>query len=985
MTDRRSFIAWLGSLPVVGGPRSPRGAPPIVIEATPTALYQQPDGRNNLVRVAVTGLDAPAARARVTDRRGALVGTAALLPDGATLAGELWVPLARAGGAEYQIDVEVGKQRVGRRPVRLVPPRRWTLYWIASSHTDVGLTERREECLETHRRNLDAALAALPAHPEFRWTAECALHLISYVESRAPAAGEALARALRDGKVGFSAVFAQPLTGILDHETFARDLWPAGLFARERGLAYQAAQLADVPGQAFTFPTLLAASGVRYLASGVNPERAAPLLSPAAAARAQLAGEWTTYPQLYWWEGPDRSRVLHWRADQYADGPRFGFDVSPAEMGRRLSDWLLTHPVLLSPAYPYDVALLCGATGDNGLLDERVIANVEEFSRRFAYPRLVAARPEEFFREVERRWGTKLPVRRGDTGCYREDGPASTAAELARYRAAQLVARAAELLALWDQKTEPHDGAAERIEQRAAARRRMWRDLLLFGEHTWGSSAGESDPDGAGTVAQWEYKRRFLDSAAAVAGTQVAGALLRIGLSAGAGPGRVVFNASSWQRSDVVRVPGGAARRFSYDGRDWPSVDFPDGSALVVAQDVPALGYLVVAEGEGRANPPRDDGPALEVQAGGFHVVLDPASGAIRSLTTGDGTERVRPTEWSGLNQLVYVQGGAHSALWTGRARDELRAAPDLTLSQAELVSARRERLPGVGARLVVERKLQGCTGVTTEVTLYDELPWMDIENRITKPATLEKEALYAAFPFALTKPTVEVEVPLGRMTVERDQQPGSCRDWYCHAHWVWLHDAAGGILWSGPDTPLFTLNDIFRGQWRRKIEPDGTLFSYVLHNYWPTNFAARQGGALSFRYRVSSLATGGDRAEPARRGWAACDPLYVSAPYASAASGPLARKDSGLFIPDQGVAVVGVKPADDHAGAVVKLVDVAGVARAVAVWPGAYGFRGARRTNFVEMNGDPVPVAPDGHVTIELPAWGTAALRLFTPREGAG
>jgi len=214
-----------------------------------------------------------------------------------------------------------------------------------------------------HRRNLDAALARLPAHPDFRWTAECALHLISYVENRAPAAGEALARAIRDGKIGVSALFAQPLTGILDHETFARLVWPAGLFAREHGLGYQAAQLADVPGQSLTFPTLLAASGVRYLASAVNPERAAPLLSPADAVRAQLGGgEWTTYPQLYWWEGPDGSRVLHWRADQYADGLRFGFDVGPAEMGRRLSDWLLTHPVFLSPGYPYDVVLLSGAT-----------------------------------------------------------------------------------------------------------------------------------------------------------------------------------------------------------------------------------------------------------------------------------------------------------------------------------------------------------------------------------------------------------------------------------------------------------------------------------------------------------------------------------------------------------------------------------------------------------------------------------------------
>src|SRR2546430_3270039 len=168
MTDRRSFVVWLGSLPLVGRHRSVVAAAPIVIDATPTALYQQPDGRNNLVRVAVTGLDAPAARARVTDRRGTLVGTAGLLPTGASLAGELWVPLSRAVGAEFQIEVEVGKQRVGRRRVRLAPPKRWTVYWIASSHTEVGLTERQEECVEVHRRNLDAALARLAAPSDLR-------------------------------------------------------------------------------------------------------------------------------------------------------------------------------------------------------------------------------------------------------------------------------------------------------------------------------------------------------------------------------------------------------------------------------------------------------------------------------------------------------------------------------------------------------------------------------------------------------------------------------------------------------------------------------------------------------------------------------------------------------------------------------------------------------------------------------------------------
>src|SRR5207245_2245011 len=298
------------------------------------------------------------------------------------------------------------------------------------------------------------------------------------------------------------------------------------------------------------------------------------------------------------------------------------------------------------------------------------------------------------------------------------------------------------------------------------------------------------DPDGEQTGAQWESKRHLLDRAAGVADAQVAGALLRIGLSAATGAGRVVFNASSWTRSDVLRVPDGAGRRLGLDGRDWPAVDLPDGSALVVAGEVPPLGYVA--------------------------------------------------------------------------------------LTEPELGSPRRDRLPGIGVRLLVERRRQGCTRVATVVTLYDELPWLDIENRITKPATLEKEALYVAFPFALTKPTVDVEVPLGRMTVERDQQAGSGRDWYSHAHWVWLRDAADGMLWSGPDTPLVTLHDIFRGQGRRRPGPDGTLFAYVLHNYWPTNFAARQGGDFVCRFRVSALAPGSDRAEPVRRGWAGCEPPFV-------------------------------------------------------------------------------------------------------------
>ncbi len=981
--DRRTFLAWLGTLPVLQRSAAGRAQQP-VIEVRPTALFQQPDGRKNLVRVTVSGLSAPAARARVTDARGALVGTAGLLPSpegGPTLSGELWVPLSQP--SDFQVDVEVGRDRAARRRLRLTPPKRWTLYWLASIHTDVGYTDLQERALEVHRKNLDAALAWLATRRDFRFTAECALQVLSYVENRSSDAGDALVQAIRDGRIGWQALFANMLTGLLDHETFARLAWPAGKLARERGLSFLSAQITDVPGQPLTFPTLLAASGVKYLASGPNPERAMALLPPSGGA------EGTAYPQLYYWEGPDGSRVLHWRAHHYGDGTRFGFDVGSDEMGHRLSDWLQHQPAFLTQNWPYDTALLYGADWqDNAPMKEALVANVQEFGRRFMWPRIITGRAEDFFRDIERRYGPRIPVRRGDTGLYWEDGAASTAAELAAFRSAQLSARAAEIVALWDDRIEPRDEATlQRRRDRSDARSAMWRDLLLFGEHTWGAAESVTAPTSRQTVAQWEYKKRFIGAGAAAARDYLNDGLLRLGRASRAGRGRLVFNAGSWERTDVARVPGGAAKALAYDGRELASVDLEDGDSLVLFREVPPVGYLALTESERDApRLPTPDGDALEASAGGFTIELDGATGggAIRSLTGPDGKERVKPSEWSGLNQLVYVRGGERSALWTTGDRSDLKNPPQLLITQARFVRCRRERLPGIGVRLVVERALEGFPAVISTVTLYDELPWVDIENRIVKTPTPAKEALYIAFPFAFLKPTVEVEVPLGRMTVERDQQPGSCRDWYCHAHWVWLHEAGDGVLWSGPDTPLFTLNDLFRGAWRRSIVPDGTLFAYAMNNYWHTNYAASQGGTAMFRFRISLLAPG-EAAEPVRRGWAACDPLCVSPSYTNTAAGPLIAKDRALFYADKNVMIVGAKPADDGEGAIVKLLDVSGQARAVGVWPAAYTFKQARRTNLVEQNSDAIAVGGDGRASVDLAAWGIAAARLFTPAEASG
>src|SRR2546422_6155468 len=83
---------------------------------------------------------------------------------------------------------------------------------------------------------------------------------------------------------------------------------------------------------------------------------------------------------------------------------------------------------------------------------------------------------------------------------------------------------------------------------------------------------------------------------------------------------------------------------------------------------------------------------------------------------------RSRPTGWpgGGLNQLVYVRGGRHSALWTEPSREFLRAAPDLTVSQAQLrseehTSELQSRLHLVCRLLLEKKKKDGVTSAMLE------------------------------------------------------------------------------------------------------------------------------------------------------------------------------------------------------------------------------------------------------------------------------
>jgi alpha-mannosidase len=271
------------------------------------------------------------------------------------------------------------------------------------------------------------------------------------------------------------------------------------------------------------------------------------------------------------------------------------------------------------------------------------------------------------------------------------------------------------------------------------------------------------------------------------------------------------------------------------------------------------------------------------------------------------------------LNQYLYVSGGENSDIVSPRNRP-----PQLTLHSPSGAQFRKEVLPGLGQRMIVTAQCEKTPRLELTVCLWDGSPRVDICDRLTRTETRALEAAYFAFPFAARDPELRIEIPNGVMRPEVDQLPGACREWFCLQNWLRLRDAGGGVVWSSPDAPLVCLGDINRGLWREKIAvKDGRVYSYLMNNYWDTNYKASQGGDFEFRYSFQPQDAGGD-AEAARAGWQSSTGLQATVLPAAQVGQWAGRQVSLCRVRPGCVVVTAIKPAAAGNGVVVRLLSLA-------------------------------------------------------------
>jgi len=723
--------------------------------------------------------------------------------------------------AEREIPVLflVDGRQVSRTSLALKPVTRREIYLLPYSHNDIGYTDLQPNIERKQWRNLDQALDLIattrdyPPGAAFTWNLEVVWALDSYLRQASEARRSALVEAVRTGRLGVTALYANVLTGLANATEMTHLTEFSRRFSAEHRVPITSAVVSDIPGFTWGLVPALAQSGVRYFS-----------IAPNAGDRVGHIYDLGDKP-FYWVSQSGEEKVLTWVAaasySSFHEGEidKLG-DEKILKLVRKLDESL----------YPYEIVQLPYTVGgDNGPPDPNLPGFVRRWNERYVSPRLIISTHAQMFSEFERRYGTSLPSRAGDFTPYWEDGALSSAAETATARRA--ASRLIQGQALWALRAPGQYPAEDYVQ--------AWRAVVLYDEHTWGAHNSVSEPDDPGVKGQWALKRQY----AVDADQQSKELLARAMPAAPAGPSPFidVYNTTSWPRTDLVLIPREDSEIGDVvtdeRGQAVPSQRLTTGELAVLVRDVPPLAAarLTLKAGFATAKGAAKASRGI-VENGILAVSLNPTTGAIDSVRWKEqGVDLVDAARKVGLNEYFYVPG----------------RNPEHALTLANVSLRVREAGPLV-ATLAVEAYAPGTRRYVAEIRLVDGLDRIDIANQIDKQPIRDKEGLHVAFPLNVAGGQLRYDVASGIVRPELDQLPGSCKNFFSVQSFVDVSNDQLGVTWASPDTPLIEIGGITAEQpWMRVIRPSSLFYSYVMNNYWHTNYKADQEGPFSFRYAL--------------------------------------------------------------------------------------------------------------------------------------
>jgi len=917
----------------------------ITTEVTPTIFYEEKDGKLAEEIDIDLRLGEPLKRGRVTMVMGNQKFTA---------------PLARDHDfGEQRVDLEVPEFAVETPaavkvewnghsrdfPQKLVPGKKWNIFVVPHEHLDVGFSDYQGKVAEVQSRAIDEAMAMARRQPDFRFSIDGYWSAEQFLANRNEQDRQEFLELVRQGRIFVPAQYASLLTGLSTVETLIRSLYGGYAFNREHGGSFTYANITDVPTCSGSYPSVLAAAGLKYFLQASDSYRAPVIML----GRLNEKSPW-------YWEGPDGKRILTWTSLSYTQS-RIMFGL-PAKLPAIRDSLPIFLQSFMRPDYKSDGVIVFGTQWENTDLSPDQLGDFPQWNKLYSYPKVHISGVGEAMDYIAGQMSDAVPVMRGDAGPYWEDGSASDALYTAIARENEYRALSAEKLSSISVLTNP------RLQTEQTALNALWQNLLLSDEHTWEAAPGISDPQSEQSV-----KQRDVKDARATDGRRLVNHVLQRTMSALAdfipdGSGTlIIFNSLNWQRSSNVETDLDKGLEI-VDLSTHQAVPYEvlnTGSSLqhirFLATDVPPVGYKCYQLRAAKPEPPAAAGIGVSVLENRYYrVELDASSGAIRGIFDKElNHELVDGSSPYRFNQYVYVTGADEGP---NRLIDYSSVTPVPKLTPHGAGSGKIRSVTHLPFEDVAWLESSGLNTplIESEIILPKDQKHIEIVNHVRKDKVYTKEGIYFAFPFAMDHPQFKFAIQNGYIDPAKDILPGGSLEWFSVQQWVALQQGSVAAAIVPLDAPLVTFGDIVRGTWPVEFgDRKGTIFSYVMNNYWNVNYVAGQGGDFTFRYVLTS-APAIASSDLTRMGWEALTPLeadeinyedkFVNHP------GPLDPvQGSFLSVDNPSVVLVTWKQAEDHNGYILRFLETAGQSTTINVSSPLLDIQSAWLCNAMEEN----------------------------------
>lgn len=880
--------------------------------------------------------------------------------------------ISRSNAQIAAIDVDNGSEKTSVEDIIIV----------FKMHFDIGYTDWSESILQKYATSMmDETLhsvdvtSKLPQEKQFVWTLPGwpMKYILDNISADRKPNIEA---ALKDGRFRVHALPFTYETESSDLETLVRGMSYSSQINRTYGHPLtRGAKLTDVPSHSWILPTLLTQAGVKILHIGCNPGSVSPEL-----------------PTLFWWEGPDGSRLLTFNWAEY-----YGSGVLPPE-GWKYKTWL---------------AMIHTHENTGAPKPEEVAAVLEEARKKVPGARVRIGQLEDFYDTLMKE-NPSIPVVRGDMPDTWIHGYMSMPKEVKINKSMQRLIYNEEtlntLLKGWNAKAEPVKPYVDKaIEQ-----------SVLFDEHTFGLAISH------GHQASWKYGDPFVIDRAKGAYDFIEESWnekasrvhrskqyfipslrkdMRNLANAVEGDGQmvVVYNPLPWKRSGVVSLYMGVyQKKFTVYGlKDEQTGEivpaYNEGNYLsFTAHDVPTLGYktysVITEPVSEKVHSIRVVQAENVIENQYFKVVISPDNGALLSVWDKKRQQEMVDTgseygfgefihEKFGNEEIerynkAYVKPGHH-----GWADPEMGRPVDSALKY-EMVKGKALRIAYNQTVHSVEATAFCRSGrgedYTLTYTLYEDSPYMEIcWGMQNKRADMQPEGGWLAFPFNVSQPVFHLGRTGAVVNPATDFIKRSNHDYYFLNTGMAVVDPKGrGFGLNTPNAPAVSLDRPglyrFTGDF---IPQRPNVFVNLFNTQWGTNFTEWVEGALSARIYLWSVDE--YKNEPSLITPTEETRVPLMAVYREGKGGELPLSAEGIQLSKKGVLVTAFGANTDGDGEVLRVWEQAGDAGECVITLPDSGYRTAQYCNLRgERQGKAFPVKQN-KITINLKAYQPLSLIL--------